>query len=580
MRNEMFNAPRPLTVLAVIVLYRIRPEDSSAYRSLLSSADRARDPLRVLLYDNTPGGQSCGDLPEFVRYYAAMRNEGVAAAYNYALEMAQNEGLRWLLTLDQDTKLPLDYLTGMRTAALRLDGCPEIAAIVPQLVQGERPLSPVRLRTWSAKPIPRGFTGVIGGELHAVNSASLFRVEALHQIGGFDPRFWLDFQDYSVFRRMNQRGMRVWVEGSIEAEHDLSLINLHKLNPARYGDFLTAESAFWDLYGRPWNRLALAIRLTGRWWRQRRTAVEPAIRRLTWYTLWRRVSQSRGERLRGWLRRLKERVACDPALLPSLPRQRPFISVCLAAYNGERYIMEQLGSILMQLGKDDEVIVVDDASKDGTRESVRSLKDPRITLIEHPATQGVVRTFEDAIRAARGEIAFLSDQDDLWLPDKVATVTGIFAENPGVMLVTHEVSTVNQDGEPLVPEREMKTRPFRSGLWANLIRNRYRGCTMAFRSSLRAQILPLPHEYDVLHDVWIGVRNALGHGATHYIERPLILYRRHQSTVTGRRKLNLIRQLRVRIDLLRALADFRRQSRMCAEGASKTVDDLGRVVRL
>jgi GT2 family glycosyltransferase len=580
MRNAaMSDSPHPSTVLAVIVLYRMRPEDSPAFRSFLSSRDRSGGDQRVLLYDNSPGGQNCQDLPEFVTYYAAMRNEGVAGAYNFALQMAENGGFGWLATLDQDTQLPLDYLTKMGTAAERLADEVEIAAIVPQLVQGERLLSPVRLRPWPTKPVPRGFTGVIKGELHAVNSASLFRVEALRELGGFDPRFWLDFQDYSVFRRMHRRGMRTWVEGSIEAEHDLSLMSPEKLRPVRYGEFLNAESAFCDVHGGPWDGLALAARLTGRLWRQRSGAIDPAIRRQTWDALWRRAAQSREKRLRGWLQDLKDRDACDPDST-LLPRRRPSVSVCMAAHNGDRYIGEQLRSILAQLEEDDEVIVVDDASQDRTRECVRGLNDARIKLIEHETTHGVVRTFEDAIRAARGEIQFLSDQDDLWLPDKVATVTGLFADDPGVMLVTHAVSMVNQDGIPLVSGEGLKPRTFRSGLWANLIRNRYRGCTMAFRSVLRAQILPLPYEHDVLHDVWIGVRNALSHGATRYIERPLMLYRRHESTVTGRKKLSVARQLRVRIDLLRALANFGRKSGICAEGTAKGFDGVRKTGRL
>ncbi len=87
-------------------------------------------------------------------------------------------------------------------------------------------------------------------------------------------------------------------------------------------------------------------------------------------------------------------------------------------------------SILTQLGAEDEVIFVDDASTDGTKEKVLSLGDRRIQLIEHTANRGVSRTFEDAIRAASGRILFLSDQDDLWSPNKVAVMMEVFRLSP------------------------------------------------------------------------------------------------------------------------------------------------------
>ena len=88
---------------------------------------------------------------------------------------------------------------------------------------------------------------------------------------------------------------------------------------------------------------------------------------------------------------------------------RPGISVCMAAYNGERYITAQLQSILVQLSDNDEVVVVDDGSTDGTRDSVRAFQDDRIRLIEHEHNEGMSHTFQDAIRGASKSIIFLSD---------------------------------------------------------------------------------------------------------------------------------------------------------------------------
>jgi len=235
---------------------------------------------------------------------------------------------------------------------------------------------------------------------------------------------------------------------------------------------------------------------------------------------------------------------------------RPRISVCMAAYNGERYIEEQLRSILGQLSPEDEVVVVDDASTDGTPDVVRALQDERIRLLEHTANQGIVATFEEAIRSAANDIIFLSDQDDVWAPEKVAIVLRAFLENPDVTLVATDAAVMDANGTLLFESYFRPRGKFRPGLWANLLRNRYGGCTMAFRVSILPEILPFPRNYDVLHDIWIGVRNYLSHGRALYIDQPLIWGRRHAATATGRKKMSLLRKVRIRLHLLRALADF------------------------
>lgn len=234
---------------------------------------------------------------------------------------------------------------------------------------------------------------------------------------------------------------------------------------------------------------------------------------------------------------------------------RPSISVCMAAYNGERYITAQLASILSQLAVEDEIIVVDDASADGTKARVRSMNDVKIRLIEHSKNLGVSRTFEDAIRNAKNNIIFLSDQDDLWLPDKVSTILEKF-KDPRITLVAGDSALIDQDGKPITDSYFAGRGEFRPGLFANLIRNRYGGCTLAFRANIRTEFLPLPHKYDVLHDIWIGVRNYLSGGQAAYIERPLILNRRHPDTATGKKSLTFSRRIRTRVHLLLALTAF------------------------
>jgi glycosyltransferase involved in cell wall biosynthesis len=235
---------------------------------------------------------------------------------------------------------------------------------------------------------------------------------------------------------------------------------------------------------------------------------------------------------------------------------RPGVSICMAAYNGERHIAAQLQSILVQLSDNDEVVVVDDGSTDGTRDRVRAFQDDRIRLIEHEHNQGMSHTFEDAMRSASNSIIFLSDQDDLWVSDKIATVIQAFSDHPRVTLIATDSSLIRADGSLLLESYFGRCGRFRPGLWANLVGNRYGSHCLAFRASILPEILPLPHNYDVLHDIWIGVRHSLSHGHTLYIDRPLTLSRRHETTATGRKPRSMLRKIRSRVHLLLALAEF------------------------
>ena len=95
------------------------------------------------------------------------------------------------------------------------------------------------------------------------------------------------------------------------------------------------------------------------------------------------------------------------------------ISVCLATYNGARFVEKQLQSILVQLAPEDELIVCDDGSSDDTCNVIRRLADARIALHAYSQNVGHVRNFERAISAAKGDFIFLSDQDDVWVPGKI-----------------------------------------------------------------------------------------------------------------------------------------------------------------
>ena len=203
------------------------------------------------------------------------------------------------------------------------------------------------------------------------------------------------------------------------------------------------------------------------------------------------------------------------------------VSVALAAYNGEKYIEEQLASILAQLGADDEVIVSDDNPSGGTKAAVERVGDPRIKYIEGPG-KGVIKNFEHAIAATSGDLIFLSDQDDVWLPGKVQAVTDEISR--GAILVMHDAK-VTDEALGVTEESFFALHGTKTGFLQNLIRNSYMGCCMAFDASLKDEILPFPDDLP-MHDQWIGLK-AERCGAVKLIDTPYLLYRRNSDSLTG-----------------------------------------------
>ena len=242
---------------------------------------------------------------------------------------------------------------------------------------------------------------------------------------------------------------------------------------------------------------------------------------------------------------------------------RGSISVCMATFNGSRFIQEQLQSILWQLESTDEVIVVDDGSQDATVNTILALNDRRIQLQQNEENRGVVRSFERTIRAATGEYIFLSDQDDIWCEGKVATIVSAFDQHPDVTLVSTNVDLIDENGQIIqegYPHLRIGTESKYGKLARNLYRNRYLGCTLAFRAQTIPFILPFPPDVP-MHDMWIGMINDLV-GKTLYLDQHLIKYRRHDSNATTGRPLHPVVILRHRLILVRRLAQFAFRSKI------------------
>lgn len=214
------------------------------------------------------------------------------------------------------------------------------------------------------------------------------------------------------------------------------------------------------------------------------------------------------------------------------------ISVCMATYNGERYIKRQIDSILYQLGEDDELIISDDGSTDRTLEIIKKYNDSRIKIYEHIKKAELSKVkklrnfyyatsnFENALIHSRGEYIFLADQDDIWESEKVKIMVEELKSN-NFDLVMCNYSIIDND-EQLVETKFYEVSPISKYRLMNILKSKYLGCCMAFSRNLLNKALPFPRKL-LAHDYWIGCLSS----NFSFIDIPLHKYRRHTWNVSS-----------------------------------------------
>lgn len=227
------------------------------------------------------------------------------------------------------------------------------------------------------------------------------------------------------------------------------------------------------------------------------------------------------------------------------------ISVAIAAYNGEKYIREQLDSILVQLKNKDEIVVSLDPSTDTSEQILREYceADQRVRMIDGSGS-GLTQNFENAIVHCKNDIIFLADQDDVWHADKVQKVLECF-DDPDTMVVLHDARVVDAD---LSVQRDsfFQWRGSKPGIIKNVMKNSYMGCCMAFRRKLCETVFPLPQNIP-MHDQWIGLVGEIK-GKSVFLNETLIDYRRHGNNVSSDTHSGWVRMIKWRFTVLLNLA--------------------------
>lgn len=227
-------------------------------------------------------------------------------------------------------------------------------------------------------------------------------------------------------------------------------------------------------------------------------------------------------------------------------------SIVMATYNGERFLREQLDSILINLGEFDELVISDDGSQDRTIEIIKQFqqKDNRIKLLLGGTHKGVIRNFENAMKNASGRYIFLADQDDIWVKGKIEEIVTIFEDNPDITCVLHDLKIIDEN-EKTIASSFVRLRNVHLGFIRNICKNSYIGNAMAFRRTLLGYVLPIPSQVP-MHDQWIGLLSEY-YGRTFLDPSPLGLYRRHDGNVTEMVHGTFSEMIKKRIKLLIAL---------------------------
>jgi glycosyltransferase involved in cell wall biosynthesis len=211
------------------------------------------------------------------------------------------------------------------------------------------------------------------------------------------------------------------------------------------------------------------------------------------------------------------------------------ISIALCTYNGEKFLQEQIDSILNQTYKNFELIISDDCSEDNTSIILKNFqsKDSRIKLLSNDENIGYIKNFEKAIKDCTGDLIFLSDQDDVWNPNKLSEISACFTQ--GRTLVFHDSEFINEKGEYLNKNTSNRfTLNQGIGTLSFILFNGISGHALAFKKEIISIILPLPTL--VHHDCWISfVANCTGE--IFYHSKPLVKYRQHQNSETDLLKI-------------------------------------------
>lgn len=229
--------------------------------------------------------------------------------------------------------------------------------------------------------------------------------------------------------------------------------------------------------------------------------------------------------------------------------KRETLDVVLAFYNGAKYVEDQLTSIIKAATRsnlDWQIVVIDDGSKAEENSKLREIASrlsPKIRVEINSPNRGVIKTFERGISESQADFIMLSDQDDVWLPDKI--INSIlrlkhFGRTPSLVftdlkVVDSELNTIRERMIALSKFDQARSK------YHLLFSNVVAGCTIAMNRELRDLACPFPDDLP-MHDHWLALCAAFG-GNIAMLDEATILYRQHAQNLVGSPKQQLLRRI-------------------------------------
>ena len=224
------------------------------------------------------------------------------------------------------------------------------------------------------------------------------------------------------------------------------------------------------------------------------------------------------------------------------------IAILMATYNGEKYLREQIDSILSQTYRDWHLFIHDDGSEDDTIVILKEYKDKhptRITIMDYPLQGGACRNFLSMLERVEADYYMFCDQDDVWLPKKIEMSLRAMYEmekeykgipiivNTDLMVVDKNLGMIAHsfwEYEGIYPE-------FIRGYYDNAAVNSVTGCTMLFNSKVK-ELMPNPSKNTLMHDTWLTLSTYANYGKVVYLQERTVNYRQHGSNVLGARDIS------------------------------------------
>jgi GT2 family glycosyltransferase len=240
----------PLAFLSIIALHECTLSNSMTFQTLTAAACCANLNSRLIaIYDNSLIRQvSAAEEANVFAYKHDPANGGVASAYNWALDIARSHGISWLLLLDQDTTLPIQFLESSFKQLKNYAWNPSVVALVPVVSACGSVVSPMRVKFGCLSQLSDSGQGIQSAEIMAINSGSIVRCSFMHSIGGFNRAYWLDYLDHWLCHQIYRRGKKIAVS-SCQLDHKLSVRDYrHSVSIERYQNIIAGEAAFFTTY--------------------------------------------------------------------------------------------------------------------------------------------------------------------------------------------------------------------------------------------------------------------------------------------------------------------------------------------